>query len=661
MDQPDELTQFGQYLERRSPGRRTSIDYVSDVRQFAASCHKPWREVTLHDIDAFVDQQHQAGLSAATVKRRVAALRVFFDFLAEETGDLAWPNPVHFKRHAGKQPQALPRDLRNADVERLWAVISAPRDRAWFALMLRAGLRVGEVVALTAQDVLDAPQADQPARLRVRGKGRKERLVLLTSDAYAVLQGWLDQRPHAEQPEIFLNEHGEPLSANGIQWLLHGYGAQVGLDLTPHQLRHTYARQLTEAGMPLTSLGKLMGHAQITTTQIYTAGADPQLAAAYQQAMVQLGQPPTQASQTPVPAPVALPGTSFLPQACPPPPDWAAWGHHLPPVLRQASVAYVQSQVARWKPQRQRIQAQKLLSELRRFFEWLLARRAISQLADIHLADVQDFQGARTADGLGVRTVDVTLGIVLAMLRQQAEQGQTIDAGVFRLRPRARPQSLPRHLSDAESQQFERYLGARLDTDDALKRLENACLLVLAHGGLRASECVDLTFQDLDLSGQRLWVRQGKGRRDRLVYLTQTACQAIARYLGGLPRAPQASLFTYPNGRPISYAWLRIHVSLVGQAAGLAHVSPHRLRHTLATRLLNAGMDVTRIQKLLGHRYLNTTMIYARVADTIVETDYRHAMHRIERQQMPLSETPLLVEWPTPAPVVASLATSKSL
>src|SRR5512135_404192 len=103
MDQPDELTQFGQYLERRSPGRRTSIDYVSDVRQFAASCHKPWREVNVHDIDVFVDQQHPAGLSAANVKRRVAALRVFFDFLAEETGDLARLNPVRFKRHAGKQ------------------------------------------------------------------------------------------------------------------------------------------------------------------------------------------------------------------------------------------------------------------------------------------------------------------------------------------------------------------------------------------------------------------------------------------------------------------------------------------------------------------------------------------------------------------------------
>ena len=80
MDEPDRLEQFTQYLERRAPGRRTTILYVSDVRQFAAVIRKPWREIMMQDIDTFVDQQRQAGLSAATVKRRVAALKVFFDF-----------------------------------------------------------------------------------------------------------------------------------------------------------------------------------------------------------------------------------------------------------------------------------------------------------------------------------------------------------------------------------------------------------------------------------------------------------------------------------------------------------------------------------------------------------------------------------------------------
>jgi hypothetical protein len=81
----------------------------------------------------------------------------------------------------------------------------------------------------------------------------------------------------------------------------------------------------------------------------------------------------------------------------------------------------------------------------------------------------------------------------------------------------------------------------------------------------------------------------------------------------------------------------------------------------LATRLLNAGMEVTGIQKLLGHRYLNTTLIYARVADTTVETDYRQAMGRIERQQMPLSDAPVPTEWPTAAAIDLTIAASAPL
>ena len=133
----EQIQAFEQYLRRRSPDRRTPVDYISDVRQFAAMCSKPWREVTMHDIDAFVDGQLQAGLAVATTNRRVAALKAFFDFLAEEEGDLHWPNPVRSKRHGGKKPKRLPRDLPNADIERLWDVIASPRDRAWFSSCTR--------------------------------------------------------------------------------------------------------------------------------------------------------------------------------------------------------------------------------------------------------------------------------------------------------------------------------------------------------------------------------------------------------------------------------------------------------------------------------------------------------------------------------------------
>jgi site-specific recombinase XerD len=581
----------------------------------------------------------------------VAGLKVFFDFLAEDSGNLAWPNPVRFKRHAGRQPKRLPRDLTNEQVEDLWVAISAPRDQAWFALMLRAGLRVGEVVQLKVSDVLTPPTINQPARLRVCGKGQKERVVLLTLDAYAVLQAWLRQRPSSEHDTIFLNERGKPLTTSGIEWVLQGYGQAIGLPVTPHQLRHTFARQLTEGGMPLTSLGKLMGHAQVSTTQLYTAGADPALAQAYQTAMTHLASQslPTRPPAEPGPSPVVPPPLlAVSPVAPPAPPDWTAWAPELPPALRQVSLAFVQRRWSTWKPQRRRIHALAHLSRLRHFWQWQRARRPISQATELTLADLHAYQQIHSAEGYAPTAINRTLHYVLALLHELADQGQPVDVSLFRLRTLHRPDALPRHLSEGESQQFEIYLRRRLDTTNPVTCLENACLATLAHTGLRASELIDLQFQDLDLSTDRLFVRQGKGQRDRVVYLSKLAHQTLVFYLGSVPRPLAAPLLTRPGGQPLTYTWLRAHVAAFGRAAGVPSLTAHRLRHTLATRLLNAGMDITRIQKLLGHEHISTTMIYARVQNATVEADYRQAMSKVEAQQPPLSNTPLPVaNWPT--------------
>lgn len=645
-----EIDQFQKHLQRQAPGRRTATDYVSDVRQFANSCQKPWPEVSRQDIDAFVDQQRHRGLSAATIKRRVAALKVFFDFLAEEGGDLAWPNPVRFKRHAGQQPKRLPRDLNNDQVEQVWGVISAPRDRAWFALMLRAGLRVGEVTQLKETDLLRGPTVEQPGQVRVIGKGQKERLTLLTADAYAVVQEWLAIRPDSQFEHLFLNQRGQPLKPNGIEWLLGRYGQQaLGFKLTPHQLRHTFSRQLTEAGMPITSLSKLLGHSQVSTTQLYTAGVDPELMEAYQTALARLVSLPLAQPEPSSPAPPLLPSSS--PPSFPPPPlpAWHTWAPHLPPDLRQASLDLVQRHLPSWKPQRRARHSRRILDQLRRFWEWQLSQRPIQRPTELQLSDLRAYQQARTTAGKAPTTINRTLNHVMAILHHQAEQGQAVAPSLFRLRPLARPDSLPRHLSEADSQKLTRFVQHRFDSPEPLVRLENASFFVLAHSGLRTSEWLDLQYQDLDLKAKRLTVRLGKGQRDRVVPLSETACQALQRYLSPVNAAPTTPLWLHPTThRPLTASWLAYHLRALGQAAGVLGLSPNRLRHTLATRLLNAGMAITRIQKLLGHENIQTTMIYARVLDTTLEADYRQAMHKIEGQQMPLATTPELVaNWPT--------------
>jgi len=633
-----DIEQFKQYLNRRAPGRRTAIDYSSDVHQFATVCPKAWRQVSMQDIDAFVEQQHQAGLSAATVKRRVAALKVFFDYLAEEANDLSWLNPVRFKRHAGKQAKKLPRDLSDQQVAQLWSVINSVRDRAWFGLMLRAGLRVGEVVALQSDDLLSAPSVQQPARLRVRGKGQKERLVFLTTESYALLQGWLAMRPDSPHQTTFLNKRGQPLSANGIQWLLRGYGQQLGFKVSPHQLRHTYARQLTEAGMPLPSLSQLLGHSQLSTTQIYTAGADPQLAQAYQQAMAQL-----QANSS-TQAPSGRPQLSAVVPTEPPEPpalpDLQAWAPDLPPALRQASLELLQRRLPGWKAQRRRQHSQRLLNALHGFWQWQLKQRPISEPGQLTLADLRAYQQQRTQKGKAPTTINRTLDSIMAILHHLAEQQQPVQPSVFRLKPLARPVCVPRHLSEADASKLESFVAQRLASSDPFIRLENVLFFLLAHTGLRASECLDLQLQDLDLAAGRLLVRLGKGQRDRVVYLSDTLQRALTLYLAHSPVQPTSALWLQPDGRPLTSSWLYRHIVALGLTAGQIKVSPHRLRHTLATRLLNCGLDITRIQKLLGHDQLNTTMIYARVLDKTLQTDFQQAMAKIEAQLVP--------NWPIP-------------
>ena len=606
----------------------------------------------MHDIDAFVEQQRANGLKSATVRRRVAALKTFFDFMAEESGDLSWPNPVRFKRHAGKVERRLPRDLRDDDLERVWHEVHCSRDRAWFALMVRAGLRVGEVVMLKVSDILTKAEEERPARLRVCGKGRKERVVLLSADAYAVLVEWLTERGESQSAQIFLNERGLPLSTNGIEWLLHRYGSQAGIDLTPHQLRHTFARQLTEAGMPITSLGKLMGHSQISTTQIYTAGANLELAQAYQTAMQRL--------ERPAPITLPLPGSESLvkvdaPQpAVPPvrvesqPPDWEAWATHLPEAIRQASLNYIKRRWSTWPAAKRRERAMNLLGEIKNLWDWFLAHRPISAPGEIGLKDLWAYQADQQSKAYAAGTINRRLDYVIGIIRDLAEQDQPVDQSIFRVRYIPRPESLPRHLSTEESQRLESFILQRLNTPDINLRLQNAYLLVLLHSGLRAGECVDLRFQDLDLSGKRLIIRAGKGQRDRLVYLSDSACQAIQLYLQGSQRQQNDFVWLQKNGRPLSTDLLRENVAQVGIAVGIDHLFPHRLRHTCATRLLNAGMNIVQIQKLLGHENLTTTMIYARVQDATVEADYRHFTSQIEHQRIPLSNTPIATDgWPT--------------
>lgn len=626
------------YLQRRFPGRSTVVHYESDMKSFLNYYKGSLAEVKRADIDGYVDEQRREGRSGATVKRRAAALKTFFDFVDEEIGQPGRENPVSMKRHGGRPGKQLPRSLSDEEVERLLAVVEDKRDRAMVMLMLYGGLRVEEVVNLRREDITVPAEESQAVQLRVLGKGRKERVVYLRREAYQVVEAYLaDQRAWSAGQPLFLNQRGEGLTIAGIQWVMREYARVSQVAVTCHQLRHTCARWLAEGEMPLLSLSRFLGHSSLASTQRYLEGANPQLRRHYDQAM----QPVQESSLTQLPPPPSTPSLSAVaglpvveavsnqPTVVRPEPATfqpPAWVVEWPAWLQDSCLAWLNHRWLQWKPSRRSHHLQVTLNQLRTFWRWQLARRPFAGWQELTSADVAAFLTAELARGLAARTLSTLLDQVYAVLHFLADK-QQLD----RLPPRPQltwPDSLPRHLQPAELLALETYVRQHAGQTDHLPWLTVALYFVLAHAGLRIGEALDLQCQDLDLAQRRLLIRQGKGLKDRLVYLTPTAVQALTAYLQTVPHAPTDLLFSF-NQAPLSYHQALARLRLLGLAAGVPNLSPLRLRHTYATTLLNNGMTLDALRLLMGHAHLNTTLIYARLADSTVENQYQAAMENI--------------------------------
>jgi integrase len=210
-----------------------------------------------------------------------------------------------------------------------------------------------------------------------------------------------------------------------------------------------------------------------------------------------------------------------------------------------------------------------------------------------------------------------------------------VPQALFRVPSLKQPDTLPKFLTDEQVRLLRDDLEDRVERAgtpsqqrDAL--LDRAAFYLLWQGGLRLGEVEELELDDLDLPNRRLMVRKGKGLRDRTAYLTGKAVEAMRAYLDVRGMGPTNHLFLYRN-EPLSKDLVRDRVKAAGQRTGV-NVYPHGLRHTCATQLLNAGCRVTSIQKFLGHKRLNSTMIYARVHDRTVAEDYYAAMEVVEKR-----------------------------
>jgi len=246
--------------------------------------------LTPSDLRSFQAALQQAGYARASISRKLASLRSFYRFAMRE--GIANHNPAKPLRNPRRQ-RKLPHVLSNDEVGRL--LLSPPaqqvaglRDRAILETMYSAGLRVSELVALRDGDLDFDEQI-----IRVRGKGRKERISPLGSYAIKAINAYIRQRVRDPQSDalgrnapVFVNRFGRILTTRSIGRMLEKYIATVGLDTrtSPHTLRHSFATHLLDRGADIRSVQELLGHKSLATTQIYTHVSAANLRQVYEQA-----------------------------------------------------------------------------------------------------------------------------------------------------------------------------------------------------------------------------------------------------------------------------------------------------------------------------------------------------------------------------------------
>ena len=282
----------------------TVKSYREDLLQLeeflsSAGCHGP-SDATSVILRRFASGLHAAGYAASTVARKLASMRSFFAYCQRE----GWitVNPGKPLR-SPKRGRTLPRFLTGDEIARLLAAPrpGAPgglRDRAILELMYSAGMRVRELVDLDESD-LDLASGT----VRVRGKGRRERLGIVGSHARKALQAWLAARARARpttrpavrpaagatresRRPLFTNKLGGRLSVRGVARLLEKHLAAAGLArrASPHTLRHSFATHLLDAGADIRSVQELLGHKSLVTTQVYTHVTTSRLLEAFERA-----------------------------------------------------------------------------------------------------------------------------------------------------------------------------------------------------------------------------------------------------------------------------------------------------------------------------------------------------------------------------------------
>jgi site-specific recombinase XerD len=228
----------------------------------------PVELTSVKEVKMYIDYLLEKRMAPHSINCHLSSIRGFYDYLIDDE-EIPMENPVS-RGLMLREPHPLPRYLHDNDVELFLESVTSTRDRAIFMLMLRCGLRVQEVANLTL-DVIDYRRSQILVRA---GKGAKDRMVYISTDAAVALAKYLRKRPVTEEKQIFLAEKGrckgKPISVRAMQKRVEYYAEKSGVPVTCHRLRHTMATQLLNADADIVSIQQILGHTKIKTTQRYS-------------------------------------------------------------------------------------------------------------------------------------------------------------------------------------------------------------------------------------------------------------------------------------------------------------------------------------------------------------------------------------------------------
>lgn len=263
------LSEYLEYLEiEKGLSNNTTEAYRRDLTDFIENCGGELAQVQRTQITAYIRKLHENNYSPTSVMRKIASLRGFFKWLC--ANDYCKTNPA-LTLEQPKIPKKLPKVMTVQEIDTILNQDLSKLNKVIIELLYGCGLRVSELVNLKINDF------DLNAKyIQCYGKGSKERIVPMGSKAVSAIKGYLPERDFVLQKfrldtkKLLINEHGRNVTRQEVYNFIHAQGKKIHKTISPHTLRHSFATHLLENGADLRVVQELLGHSDVSTTQLYT-------------------------------------------------------------------------------------------------------------------------------------------------------------------------------------------------------------------------------------------------------------------------------------------------------------------------------------------------------------------------------------------------------